>query len=636
MNKIRILPPHEALKIAAGEVVERPANIVKELLENALDAGATTISLYLEKAGKELIRIVDNGCGMSPEDARLCFVPHATSKITSLDDLETIATFGFRGEALASIAAVSKVTLITRLSTETDLLGTRIAYTAGSILQEETVACPQGTDITIADLFYTTPVRKKFLKQDATELNQITALVNAFCLSNHHVHFKLFHDDKIIINAPAVTNVKDRCAQLWDYTLSEKLLDFTPIQPHPDYLFTMTGYISQPTYYRYGRDQIFLFVNNRWIKNSELTKALIKGYLQVLPQGRFPAGIIFINIDISRVDINVHPKKEEVRFIRPGIVEQQLAASVQQTLEQHTTSMLSFVKTQESRKPFFLSPSGGYGKQDLGTTQGNSVNQGYQNQELSTYTSRQASPIEIGYIQARQSTTFSNSSFRLEKTFHQPTFDTTFFENLNVQQTDFVTISSDELDGTIIGQLFATYILIEHRNELIMIDQHAAHERILYEESMEKFEHKEGVAMLFPEIITLPSGHIELILKEQDFFDHQGIKLERIGERELVIKTSPPRLNNQSIKELIEYAAVFIEEHEHLEQEIFRKELNEHIHSHMACKAAVKAGDVLSLKEMRDLITNLAKTNKRFICVHGRPTIWKIDRFSIEKNFKRR
>lgn len=659
MNKIKLLPPSEALKIAAGEVVERPANIVKELLENSIDAGATAITLYLEKAGKQSIRIVDNGCGMSPDDAQLCFAPHATSKITSLEDLESINTFGFRGEALASIAAISNVTLITRTASSTNQLGIRIEYTAGQLLKAEPVACPEGTDLTVANLFYNTPVRKKFLKQDTTELNQITALVNAFCLSNPQISFKVLHDNKLVLNAPAVAQGKDRGGQLWDFGFADNLVLLEPIQSHPDYPFVLNGYISQPGYYRYGRDLIFFFVNNRWVKNAELAKALLKGYLNVLPQGRFPAAFIFITIDVALVDVNVHPKKEEVRFARPGIVEQLLTASVQGTLEKFTTLKLTSMGTPAAHRAMdstdsrlrqgsdAQAPRVGvieehnntftqHHQEPLYTGQPSSFAiAGYDPGFGQSDTNTQPQTFEIGHLQHKP---FPNHFFDQTSTPCHPELRSGIRDSTNLPdlQTSFSQLATtDNLEGTIIGQLFSTYILIEHHDEFIMVDQHAAHERILYEEFAKNFDYKEGTALMFPEIVKLPNHQIERILNEQAFFAHQGIILEQFGPAELVIKTSPPRINNQSLKELILQAAAFIEEHEALEHEEFSRKLNEHMHSHMACKAAVKAGDVLSHQEMQKLITDLAKTEKRFICVHGRPTIWTLNQSVIEKHFKR-
>ena len=289
MNVIQLLPDVEAKKIAAGEVVERPASVVKELIENSLDAGATSISLYIEKSGKQLIRVVDNGCGMMPDDAAICFANHATSKVTSLDDLQRLCTFGFRGEALASISSVSKVTLETRYNKGEvqEETGIKIEYVDGKVDSKQVVACSLGTDLQIKELFYNTPVRQKFLRQDETEWNQIQTLFYACCLGHLQIHFKLHRDGKMVLNAPPAQTLKDRVMQICGHNLGQNLtaMEGTPAKNG----VTVSGLISKHNFWRYGRQQIFFFVNGRWVKNSELSKALMKGYRNVLPPARFPA-----------------------------------------------------------------------------------------------------------------------------------------------------------------------------------------------------------------------------------------------------------------------------------------------------------------------------------------------------------
>ncbi len=600
MNKIKLLSPDQAQKIAAGEVIERPANIVKELIENSIDAQATQITLYIEKAGKQLIRIVDNGCGMSADDALMCFLPHATSKITSIQELETISSFGFRGEALASISAISKVQLITKQPAATS--GIHLSYTEGSIQEEKEIACNTGTDLSIADLFYNVPVRKKFLKQDETEWNQIQSLFYAFCISNPGIFFKLFHDDKLILNAPPANEIKDRFTQIWDFNFSNQLLQLPqPTLIHP--WLSITGYTSNHHFWRYGKNNIFFFVNNRWIKNPELTRALLKGYYNVLPPGKYPAAFITITIDKNLVDINCHPKKEEVRFIKPATVETALTNLIKQTLEQNLSQKIAPTLTGQP-------------------------------------TIQEPEPLHI------PQPIFNAPSF----VYHQPPSAWDLPHRQTEQKTPTVTIEATEpivqkiqepatemgTPGSIVGQLFNTYIMIDNEQELVLIDQHAAHERILYEKFLKNFEHKEGTQLLFPEVIQLSKEHLSILIPEKDFFAQQGLELEQIGPTEIVIKTAPPQLHNTSLKEFVLDAIAFIEEHEELDREIFRKKLNEHVHSHMACKAAIKAGDALSMEQMQKLVQTLYQTEKRFICIHGRPTIWSIDKLEIEKHFRRR
>src|SRR5579862_4426000 len=293
MAKIKQLPPHEAQKIAAGEVVERPANIVKELIENAIDANATRIAVYVEDGGKQLIRIVDNGCGMDTTDAQLCFDRHATSKITHVSELETIDTFGFRGEALASIASVSVITLMTK--EEHALEGTKVIVNANSITGINSVACVTGTDITVQNLFFNVPARKKFLKATQTEWRAIQLLFNAFCFDYPHIHFLLFSESKQIFNCPTSTNLKNRALQIWESQsllrsasyegqANNHLLDVHVTEKD----FSLSGVISDHQYYRYDRSSIYFFVNKRWVKNQHISNAFIKGYANVIPAGRYP------------------------------------------------------------------------------------------------------------------------------------------------------------------------------------------------------------------------------------------------------------------------------------------------------------------------------------------------------------
>jgi len=619
MNKIKILSPQEAQKIAAGEVVERPANIIKEIIENSIDAQATQISLSVEKAGQNLIQITDNGCGMTQEDAKLCFHPHATSKINNLDDLTTISSFGFRGEALASISAVSKVTLITKVNIQdqtTDDLGTKLEYLNGQFIKIEKIACPQGTQLIIKDLFYNTPVRKKFLKREETEWNQIQQVFYSFCLSNIKIHFKFFKDNKLILNAPPVENLKDRASQIWGHNFSQNLIILEKnvqqnLKQKNVINFKISGLISNHNFSRYGRQQIFFFTNNRWIKNQELSKALLKGYLNVLPPAKFPAAFIFIEIENDQVDINVHPKKEEVRFIRPKTIENRLQLLVQQTLENNLTKSLQPKTSQEPTYSEY---------QEATTIKASS--------ELKTDTlpefSRKLSSTKPNIL----STLLNQNPFEQKASFVHPELCRRV-ENKPIETT----IS---YQNKIIGQLFQTYILIESQDEFIIIDQHAAHERILYEKFLKNFEKKEGTKLMFPEIINLKPNHLKHILNEKEFLSNQGICIEQFGENQIAIKTSPPKIQNHSLKEFILEMAEFIDENEQLEKEQFRKKLNEHMHSQLACKMAIKAGDTLSFEQMQQLIDDLQKTTNRLVCVHGRPTNWVISKYQVEKNFKRK
>ena len=618
--RIKLLEPCEAQKIAAGEVVERPAHTVKELLENALDAGATKVTLYIEKSGKQSIRVVDNGCGMSADDAQLCFARHATSKVTCLDDLMSLTSFGFRGEALASIASVSNVTLVTRRGG--DELGTKISCHGGRLGESVAISCPVGTDLAVADLFCTVPARKKFLKADDTEWNQIAAVFHAFCLSNRSVHFQVYRDGKMVLNAPPVSRVSDRICQLWETNTAHNMIDVVPAEDKRVSWCTLSGVISNHHFWRYNRSLFFFFVNGRWVKDVELGKALMKGYQNVLPPGKCPAGFIFIQVDPELVDINVHPKKEEVRFTKPGTVANILQRSVIQTLEQQVNKNISqsaYVRTgAPDVAPVDTSPAMSPRSQDL--------------------------PPQI-FMPSSTSNVSSSPRISGETAFVSPpdasrtqvvsSSDTG--SDLEEQQTAVCPNQDDSFAPAIIGQLFDTYILLQNDDSFTIIDQHAAHERILYEKFRGAFSQREGTVLLFPLVITLDDPiTLEKLLAEKSFFSQHGIGFEQFGARELAIKSCPPDLTDHNLKELIQECADVIHDAAELDSEAFRKKLHEHVHSHLACKTAIKAGDVLDHDQMATLVATLHKTDNRYICIHGRPTSWTLSKNEIGKKFRRK
>ncbi len=620
MAKINLLAPHEARKIAAGEVVERPSNIIKELVENAIDAGATSITLYLEEAGKKLIRLVDNGSGMDQQDARTCFQPHATSKITQLDDLETIVTFGFRGEALASIAAVSNVTLVTKIAgSDEQSLATRVTYTEDRLLDQQAVAGHVGTDISIQDLFYNTPARKKFLKQDETEWNVVQQTMYAFCLSNLNVNFKLFHNSKMMLNAPAVTTLKDRAAQIWGTDIAANLIPCAG----DDRFFAVNGCISHHQFWRYGKTHLFFFVNNRWVKNSEFGKALLKGYLNVLPRDRFPAGIIFITVDSREIDVNIHPKKEEVKVSKPGVLTSLITQCIRETLDARVDTLGQVSKPLESFETLagtkaptsFIRTSGGQ-EQFAGN--------------LSDYMT------SLTHVGTQPPLILSLSKDGLVGSKGMGQGQSLALQNpLTLSPSKGMSATKQVSATTILGQLFNTYILVQKEHELIMVDQHAAHERVLYEKYTEYFDASHGTLLLFPEVVTLTKELVDAILPWQEFFGKQGIQFDALGSRELALRSAPPQLRGPSLRDLITDAAHFVLEHGTLDRTLLTTRFNEHVHSHMACKAAVKAGDVLTQEQMRQLLDDLLLVSNRFICVHGRPTMWTISQQDIEKHFRR-
>lgn len=612
MARIKQLSPQEAQKIAAGEVVERPANVVKELVENALDAGATQIAIYIQDAGKSLIRIVDNGCGMNEEDAHLCFKHHATSKITRVDDLPTLTTFGFRGEALSSISAVSNVTLITKESDSAT--GTKLTLVHGAVTSQEQASCNTGTDIAIADLFFNVPARKKFLKTNDTESRQIMLLFQAFCLDYLHVHFKLFTNGIQQYNCPSAQDLQQRIAQLWDHTIAQQTM---PLHAEKNGI-TIDGIISHHTYSRYDRSAIFFFVNRRWIKNHTLSKSLIKGYMNVLQPDKYPLACINISLDPALVDINIHPRKEEVQFLNPRIIEQMLQGAVKEHLEKHLSAQLNKTIQFAGANANF----NGIHQNQYGLIRPTFKNSGGPNE---------AQPNSITHAPAPFTLSTAN-------------FSTTHSE---WEQSDHIDVSgpSTELrinsalaktEYQIIGQFHKTYILIEQEESLFLVDQHAAHERILYELFSTRFDEVATIGLLFPQMITLNTDEMQLIEPHLQIFASNHIALEIMGANQLIVQAIPVHLKEVNVEELVRQTIGWVAEFNKLDADTWYKKVHEKLHAQMACKAAVKAGDILTMAQMQQLLADLEKIENRFTCPHGRPTGWALPLYEIEKKFKRK
>ena len=656
MAKIKQLPPHEAQKIAAGEVVERPANIIKELVENAIDAGATRIAIYVEDGGKQLIRIVDNGCGMDAADAQLCFDRHATSKISHVDELETINTFGFRGEALASIASVSKITLITK--EEQTVEGSKVIVDAHKIIEVSSIACTTGTDISIRDLFFNVPARKKFLKTTQTEWRAIQLLFNAFCFDYPHIHFLLFSEAKQVFNCPIVTDLKNRALQIWESQSNNHLLEVQVTEKE----FSISGIISNHQYYRYDRNGIYFFVNKRWIKNQHISNAFIKGYANVIPTGRYPVAAVHITVPAHEVDINIHPRKEEVKFLHPRRIEQALQQAVKIALEKNLSQQLKkevifkpaptshinnfkpfdFDMFLKNSVPFDTFPTGtlrASGMENLNTIEINSspfmVSLSNHTNEIKNLDEIEAnsSPLALSVPVRNVSKGTENTNFNIPNPFEinenqESSFSLDVFAGKN--------ISKGAESYRLIGQYNTTYILVEKEDGLFLVDQHAAHERILYELFSQRFEEVSTVQLLFSHIITLSAYDIGIITPHLDIFSNNGIIIEQCASDQLRVESLPVHLKDQSLDDIIKTTIASITENNLLNQQELKKTINHKLQAQMACKAAVKAGDILTQEKMEQLLTDLEKTAIRFSCPHGRPTGWLLSLHEIEKKFKRR
>lgn len=612
MGKIKQLPLHEAQKIAAGEVVERPANVVKELIENSIDAGAHHIQIYLEDAGQTALRVVDDGFGMSLEDAQACFGHHATSKISSVHDLITLSSFGFRGEALASIAAVSTVELITKEPAA--LHGIKLIRENNEIKSITEISCASGTDITVRNLFYNVPARKKFLKTPATELRAIIHLMQALCFDYPDIHISLYSDGKELYNCPPARTLAERAHQI----LHHQAQNLIPFNLNNDYA-KITGLISNHQWHRYDRQHLFFFVNRRWIKNQALTKAVLRGYQNSIAPGQFPCAIVVIDIDPVELDINIHPRKQEVEFLHPRTIEQLLQKAVKEALENNLSHYLkktvtihpiqqdNFFDNHRPMSPIITQPST------------SSINQVHQTAFKPYPSSQEKEKQEKPLVYEQPSLRLSDHPELLSEDDGQAQKD----------------LTPSEHTIRLIGQLHTTYLLIEHKDGLFILDQHAAHERVLYEQFRTHFGSIATVNLLFAQVIKLSQTEFETIAPYLEHIGKHGIQAEPFGNNQLIVQSSPVHLKHVSMQELFNEIIGLIGEHRSLPEDDFFKTLHEKLHAQMACKAAVKAGDKLSPEHMQHIINDLAKTENRFSCPHGRPTGWLISSHELEKKFKR-
>lgn len=695
MSKIKILSPHEAQKIAAGEVVERPAHVLKELLENGIDAGASLISVYIEDAGKTCIRIVDNGCGMGYDDIKLSVAAHATSKITTVEDLTSVVTYGFRGEALASVAAVSRLTITSR--DEELEHAWQVRFEQGDVASELRVAAEQGTDIEVRDLFYNIPARKKFLKQDETEWNQLQQLVHAIALSHLTISFKLYHNDRLVLQAPAVTSLKDRAAQIWGVSTAQQFLNLESSTTGP---VQLSGVITSHQAWRYGKHHIFFFVNGRWVKDVELVKSLCKGYNNVLPPGKFPAGVIMLELDPLTIDVNVHPKKEEVRFTKPQVVTNMVTQAVQATLRAQMATSVDLFKSNDltssleggsrigvrddrelrnESKSFYsqtknieqidsyrMDPGSSFDTialQSLGMNGGelgvpfafSSSNNKELNDSGFSKISMTASPVipdvdpgSRAFLSDQPVTRIVVDSPDAMPAWPKHTTPSTFTnlgnvftqaqpdaEQQQVMQMPTRTPAAAVFSGTLIGQVLNTYLIIDRADGLVLVDQHAAHERILYERMKDRMVAREASLLLFPRVLTLAPEELVALERFEDVLTDFGIACDRMGQNALAIKAVPLGVAQIDLEDLLRQVAVLALEHGHVEAEVVQKLLYEHVHSHLACKRAVKAGDVLTVDQMKKLLQDLMTVEKPFICIHGRPTYWQLEKSQLEKFFRR-
>ncbi len=608
--KIRLLSEDVASRIAAGEVVERPASVIKELVENSLDAGATSVEVETRDGGKTLMRIRDNGEGMLSEEAELAFHRHATSKLQSASDLEAIATLGFRGEALASIAAVSRVTCSTRHATET--AGTRLRIEGGAVTSQTPIGYPIGTEMVIEDLFYNVPARRKFLGAERSERRHIDAFLTRYAIAYPGVSFNIVHDHKEIMATPGNQDPREVLIKVYGLDLGASLLEI-PASLTADTPFQVRGFAGPPTVHRADRGYITLFINGRWVQDLRLTYAIIQAYHTLLPVKRFPVAFVMVTMPLEEIDVNVHPAKTEVRFRDPDLIFRTIQRAVR-------ASIIADAPVAASWQPASV-PSN-----RLLPEESQSPN------TLHALLSK-LKPVQQFPLQEQRTEVPSDSSEPDADHSLQPEASGRSSIERSLPGAAVPSQSAPHLPPLrVIGQIATTFIVAEGPDGLYLIDQHAAHERVLYEQLLSTWAAGNVPAqpLLEPETVTLPLDEAGRLEETLPILNSLGLEIEPFGSNTFLVRAIPALLKHIPIQELVADIASG-----NTERSPVREGLEALTVRKICKRAAIKGGQVLSQEEMERLIHALEQTQNPRTCPHGRPTILQISVEQLAAQFKR-
>jgi DNA mismatch repair protein MutL len=594
-KRIVVLSAEIANKIAAGEVVERPASIVKELVENSIDAGASDISVELEKGGCQSIKVIDNGSGIEREDVALVFERHATSKIYNFEDIYSVASFGFRGEAMPSIASIAKVELLTRR--KDDLAGTRATLDAGKIQEVAPAGCPAGTQISVTKIFANVPARRKFLKTESTEQGLCLDAITRLALAHPEISFKVNVNGRDAFTAPQVRDASERIAMVMGEDFSSQRVFINAQKEN----ISLTGFISRPEFTKSNSKSIYLFVNKRFVRDNSVTHAVLSAYRQIIEPRRYPAAVLFLDLPPEDVDVNVHPAKMEVRFKDSHSVYDLVSKTIAQSLAGAETSKGSFI--------YRLAPK--------------------ENASVPGFArSADKIPAKSFGLFSRQNLQQAINNDLLTRSSVAETVAT--FNRDNVQSKETVTFASLRY----LGQFANTYLVFAGDDGLILIDQHAAHERIILER-LKKTMGPQIISqsLLMPEIVNLTPGQITLFAGYIDFLREIGLEIEIFGRDAIVVKTLPVILSPIQAREIISDIADQLGEQNQMPS---LQEKKEKILASLACRAAIKANSVLSSDEVAALCRDLEATPFNLTCPHGRPITINFSLSEVERMFKRK
>jgi DNA mismatch repair protein MutL len=677
MGRIHVLPEHVANKIAAGEVVERPASVVKELLENALDAGATRIKINVEAGGKKVIQITDNGCGMVRDDAMLAFERHATSKIKDAEDLLSVATLGFRGEALPSIASVSRLHLETRAGEAS--AGTILEINGGKMARVEEAGLPEGTSITVRDLFFNTPARKKFLKAESTELSHIASLVTHYALAHPEKHFELHSATNAMLVAPPVAGYSERVYQVFGKETLDQLIPLAAVQPlvhvglpqPPPWRrkekeddnedaaspadpgeMRLHGFVSKPEIQKLNRNSIFVFVNGRLIRDRLIQHGLTEAYRNIIPPTVYPVVLLFLELPPGEVDVNVHPSKTEVRFRQPSLMHDFVRDTVRAALmkarpaPQFTTEIHAHATAGSGLTPGareWEPPS------DLTSVPGVSARPQYEPISGFALQAPTAPPISARFQFEGGIAVEANAAIPvargLETRFTQA-IPETIPDNgcapaLDVSRNAGSEDASAE-DSTLaalstlrpLGQIRNSFILAVNEDGLWIVDQHVAHERVLFERILRQrsAQKVESQRLLMPIVLELSPAQQAVFAEIADELQHNGFEAEPFGARSVAVKVAPAGVDAAAVEHMLHE---LLDQISREEQSLNLEKIRARIAASIACHAAIKVNMPLEQNKMDWLLTELAKTDHPMSCPHGRPVVLRYSVKDIQKAFKR-
>ena len=650
MGRIHVLSEAVANKIAAGEVVERPASVVKELLENALDAGSTRIKIQIEAGGKKLIQITDNGCGMVRDDALLAFERHATSKIKNAEDLLTVATLGFRGEALPSIASVSRLRLETRALEENS--GTVVEINGGKIFKVEEAGLPAGTSVTVRDLFFNTPARKKFLKSESTELSHIASLVTHYALAHPDKHFELHSATNAMLVAPPVAGHSERVYQVFGKEVLDQLISVAALQPlerlglpqpppwrrreedevkppvEPGEL-RVHGFVSKPEIQKLNRHSIFIFVNGRLVRDRLIQHALTEAYRNVIPPTVYPVVLLFLELPSGEVDVNVHPSKTEVRFRQQTVVHDFVRDSVRGALmkarpvPQFTTEIAAHPTASPSLTPGARTPVSAAWQQLYAPAQPQAFSLQPPVPPPATERFQFSGGISVdanAAVPVARAPEFIPSDGCTPAVPDEPEAPSDLAPSLSSLKP--------------LGQIRESFILAVNHEGLWIIDQHVAHERVLFEKILRQREAQkvESQRLLMPLVLELTPAQQAVFAEISDELAHNGFEAEPFGSRSIAVKVAPAGVEAAQIEHML---AELLDQFSREEQVLNMEKVRARIAASIACHAAVKVNMALTQNKMEWLIAELAKTECPMSCPHGRPVVLRYSLKDIQKAFKR-